>query len=598
MSKQKVVSSLLLSTVVLGGLAFYSTTTVKAESLEPDVTSVNASDATNKPVVSNEEESDFLAEEEELEESDVPVETLNEEIKDVTEPEALLQPRAMMGNSTNSGMEEIPLENMESEVVVEKVTQNEQIQATNQSDFLLGKGEDYRTSVSIGDPKLSGNSLEWSVSFDARLWSFEQSRGGYYFILPKGLKLTSIKDNDGIELFSRFPNRVESSDNHSQSTYRFFSKEENGHDDKNFDSQWGWSVKQASSTEVEEWNSKGLMSKIFFIDNVKDKSFVTYRLTAERESLKQTYFPLVAVMKSFRYKNLNSTEITSLAGREIVIEKTKVQKPKEEAPKTNPEPEAPKPDAPQAPSAPESPTEEPKKEDAPQTPQAPSTPKDEPQAPSIPEEKPQVPEEPKPDAPETPDKQPEEMPKVPEAPKEDAPQTPQEPQEQPKETPEASPKPEAPQTPPAPEAPTEEPKKEEEPGQELPKPMEPKVDKPTPEVPQVPDAPKDEPQVPSIPEEQPKETPKPEVPSTPEKQPEAPKEEAPKEEVPAPEIPSVPEEKPMEDPKLEAPKEDTPASPAPSVPEEQPKETPKPEVPKQEDVQPEAPKSDKVESDK
>ncbi|HEM5112968.1 TPA: cell surface protein, partial [Streptococcus suis] len=542
MSKQKVVSSLLLSTVVLGGLAFYSTTTVKAESLEPDVTSVNASDATNKPVVSNEEESDFLAEEEEFEESDAPVETLNEEIKDVTEPEALLQPRAMMSDSTNSDMEEISLENLESEVVVEKVTQNKQIQATNQSDFLLGKGEDYRTSVSIGDPKLSGNSLEWSVSFDARLWSFEQSRGGYYFILPKGLKLTSIKDNDGIELFSRFPNRVESSDNHSQSTYRFFSKEENGHDDKNFDSQWGWSVKQASSTEVEEWNSKGLMSKIFFIDNVKDKSFVTYRLTAERESLKQTYFPLVAVMKSFRYKNLNSTEITSLAGREIVIEKTKVQKPKEEAPKTNPEPEAPKPDAPQAPSAPESPTEEPKKEDAPapstpekqpevpespnpETPDAPSTPKDEPQAPSIPEEKPQVPEEPKQEAP-------------------SAPSAPSTPEKQPE----------------APESPTEEPKKED-----------------APQTPQAPSTPKDEPQVPSIPEEQPKETPAPEEPK---------KEDTPQ----TPQAPSTPKE--------EAPKEEVPTPPAPSVPEEQPKETPTPEVPKQEDFQPEAPKSDEVESDK
>ncbi|MCK4020194.1 cell surface protein, partial [Streptococcus suis] len=511
MSKQKVVSSLLLSTVVLGGLAFYSTTTVKAESLEPDVTSVNASDATNKPVVSNEEESDFLAEEEEFEESDAPVETLNEEIKDVTEPEALLQPRAMMSDSTNSDMEEISLENLESEVVVEKVTQNKQIQATNQSDFLLGKGEDYRTSVSIGDPKLSGNSLEWSVSFDARLWSFEQSRGGYYFILPKGLKLTSIKDNDGIELFSRFPNRVESSDNHSQSTYRFFSKEENGHDDKNFDSQWGWSVKQASSTEVEEWNSKGLMSKIFFIDNVKDKSFVTYRLTAERESLKQTYFPLVAVMKSFRYKNLNSTEITSLAGREIVIEKTKVQKPKEEAPKTNPEPEAPKPDAPQAPSAPESPTEEPKKEDAPQTPDAPSTPKDEPQAPSIPEEKPQVPESPNPEAPSapsTPEKQPE-----------------------------------------APESPTEEPKKEDAPAPSTPEKQPEVPESPNPETPDAPSTPKDEPQAPSIPEEKPQvpESPNPEAPSapsTPEKQPEAP-------------------ESPTEEPK----KED---APAPSTPEKQP----------------------------
>ncbi|HFR3673007.1 TPA: LPXTG cell wall anchor domain-containing protein [Streptococcus suis] len=595
MSKQKVVSSLLLSTVVLGGLAFYSTTTVKAESLEPDVTSVNASDATNKPVVSNEEESDFLAEEEEFEESDAPVETLNEEIKDVTEPEALLQPRAMMGNSTNSGMEEIPLENMESEVVVEKVTQNEQIQASN-ADSKSGKDQEkLRTSVSINLTKVEKNEVAWEVNFDTSAWSFDYSPGGLYFILPKGLKLTSIKNNAGTELFNLFPDKVESSNNNPRDPYRFFSKEENSSGDRGFNDQWGWSAGQVPSEQISKWKIDGRMSKIYFIDNVQDKVGVTYKLVAQREDLEQTSFPLVAVMKSFKYANWQRTEITSLSGREILIEKTKVQKPKEEAPKTNPEPDAP--------STPEKQPESPKEDPKPDAPQDPSTP----------EEKPQVPEEPKqePDAPSpevpTPKEEPAPTPKEEDtpAPKGDAeapkdekevpapvPTPDVEPAPTPKEEDAPTPVPDTPVPAPAPKEETQEPKTEEktpETKKETPAPVPtpeveaPKAEEetpapaPIPEVPQVPDAPKDEPQVPSIPEEQPKETPAPEEPK---------KEDTPQ----TPQAPSTPKE--------EAPKEEVPTPPAPSVPEEQPKETPTPEVPKQEDVQPEAPKSDKVETDK
>ncbi|NQI12754.1 LPXTG cell wall anchor domain-containing protein [Streptococcus suis] len=595
MSKQKVVSSLLLSTVVLGGLAFYSTTTVKAESLEPDVTSVNASDATNKPVVSNEEESDFLAEEEEFEESDAPVETLNEEIKDVTEPEALLQPRAMMGNSTNSGMEEIPLENMESEVVVEKVTQNEQIQASN-ADSKSGKDQEkLRTSVSINLTKVEKNEVAWEVNFDTSAWSFDYSPGGLYFILPKGLKLTSIKNNAGTELFNLFPDKVESSNNNPRDPYRFFSKEENSSGDRGFNDQWGWSAGQVPSEQISKWKIDGRMSKIYFIDNVQDKVGVTYKLVAQREDLEQTSFPLVAVMKSFKYANWQRTEITSLSGREILIEKTKVQKPKEEAPKTNPEPDAP--------STPEKQPESPKEDPKPDAPQDPSTP----------EEKPQVPEEPKqePDAPSpevpTPKEEPAPTPKEEDtpAPKGDAeapkdekevpapvPTPDVEPAPTPKEEDAPTPVPDTPVPAPAPKEETQEPKTEEktpETKKETPAPVPtpeveaPKAEEetpapaPIPEVPQVPDAPKDEPQVPSIPEEQPKETPAPEEPK---------KEDTPQ----TPQAPSTPKE--------EAPKEEVPTPPAPSVPEEQPKETPTPEVPKQEDVQPEAPKSDKAESDK
>ncbi|WP_024400364.1 hypothetical protein, partial [Streptococcus suis] len=610
MSKQKVVSSLLLSTVVLGGLAFYSTTTVKAESLEPDVTSVNASDATNKPVVSNEEESDFLAEEEEFEESDAPVETLNEEIKDVTEPEALLQPRAMMSDSMSSGMEEIQVKDEPSDNTAEKVVkqQSDLIQTSN-ADTRSGADQGkLRTSVSIESLQAERNKIRWQVTFDTSAWSFNYYHGGVYFVLPKGLDLESIKDNTNNELFSRFPNKVDSPDNGDSATHRFFNEEENSY---SFNAQWGWSAGQANPNDtIRKWKEEHRFSKIYFINQIKDTTPVTYTLTASITDSNQKSFPLLAVMKSFRYKNHSNTEYTSLGAREITLEKEKPLLPKE-----TPAPEAP---------SPEVPKEEPKKE-APQTPQAPSTPEKQPEVPESPkqdtpdapkedpkkEDTPQEsptpgesqPEAPSPEVP-TPKEEPAPTPKEEEtpAPKGDAeapkdekevpapvPTPDVEPAPTPKEKDAPTPVPDTPVPAPAPKEETQEPKTEEktpETKKETPAPVPtpeveaPKAEEetpapaPIPEVPQVPDAPKDEPQVPSIPEEQPKETPAPEEPK---------KEDTPQ----TPQAPSTPKE--------EAPKEEVPTPPAPSVPEEQPKETPTPEVPKQEDVQPEAPKSDEVE---
>ncbi|NQN09425.1 LPXTG cell wall anchor domain-containing protein [Streptococcus suis] len=552
MSKQKVVSSLLLSTVVLGGLAFYSTTTVKAESLETDVTSVSSGDVVEKPVVSNEEGGDFLAEEE-FEDDKTLEEELNEKVGEVAEPsspEALLQPRAVMSDSMSSGMEEIQVKDEPSDNTAEKVEKQQSplIQTSNADSKTGGDRETIKKSVTVNLLNAEEGQIQWEVRFDTSAWSFKESPGGFYFVLPKGLELTEIIDNDHgkMNIINNFPKNVNVPENAAKKKYRFFSEEE---DQGSFNNQWGWSVGQATpDTTVNSWKSDNRFSKIYFVDQITDTTQVTYTLTAKVTASDQKSFPLMAVMKSFGYKNHSWTEFTSLGARMITLETPKeTPMPPKEAPKT--EPEAPKPDSggiilkplpkPEVPSTPESPKEEPKKE-APQTPPAPSAPEEQPketpeaspqpeapQEPSTPEEKPQVPEEPKPE-----------------------PEAPQVPEEQPKETPEASPQPEAPSTP---EKQPEAPKKEDAPAPEVPQ-------TPTPESPQ-----------PEAPKETPEASPKPEVPQTPQV-PSTPKEEAPKEEVPAPEVPSVPEE--------------------------QPKETPTPEVPKQEDVQPEAPKSDKVETDK
>ncbi|MFH6693287.1 cell surface protein, partial [Streptococcus suis] len=471
MSKQKVVSSLLLSTVVLGGLAFYSTTTVKAESLEPDVTSVSSSDATNKLVVSNEEESDFLAEEE-LEDDETLEEELNEQAEEVAEPsspEALLQPRAVMSDSMSSDMEEIQVKDEPSDNTAEKVEKQQSplIQISNADSKTGGDRETIKKSVTVNLLNAEEGQIQWEVRFDTSAWSFKESPGGFYFVLPKGLELTEIIDNDHgkMNIINNFPKNVNVPENAAKKKYRFFSEEE---DQGSFNDQWGWSVGQATpDTTVNSWKSDNRFSKIYFVDQITDTTQVTYTLTAKVTASDQKSFPLMAVMKSFGYKNHSWTEFTSLGARMITLEKEKTLPPKEEAPK----------------------------------------------------------------------------PEMPEAP--------QVPEEQPKDTP-------APEVPLVPEE----------------KPMGPEVDKPKPEAPQAPSTPEEKPQVP--------EAPKP--------VPEAPKEEPKQEEPQTPQVPSTPKE--------EAPKEAVPTPPAPSVPEEQPKETPTPEVPKQEDVQPEAPKSDEVESDK
>ncbi|MEG3265314.1 LPXTG cell wall anchor domain-containing protein [Streptococcus suis] len=615
MSKQKVVSSLLLSTVVLGGLAFYPTTTVKAEVLEPDVTSVNVSDATNMPVVSNEEESDFLAKEEELEDDIASEEELNEQAEEVTKPsspEALLQPRAMMSDSTNSDMEEIPVNDEPSDNTAEKVVkqQSELIQSSNADYKNAGDQSKLSKSVSVDLLSAERGQVTWKVSFDTSAWSFNHN-GGLYFVLPNGLKLTAIIDNnyEKANIIDKFPTNVNTSENNGGQKYRFFSKEK---DNDSFNAQWGWSAGQANPDDtVNKWKSENRFSKIYFIDQIKDTTKVTYTLTANVIDPNPKSFLLVAVMKSFGYKNHSNTEYTSLGAREITLEKEKTLPPKEDPKPEEPKQEAPQtpaPDAPQPEGSKDTPEASPKPE-APQTPPAPEA--SQPEAPessgivelgTIPKESLKV--------------------KVTFKEKGDILTTPdstyrlQEGQyleeviigsnledtlarAQKRVT-------------------TKEgyefvgwalesdPEKEIEKNlkvshditlvaivrkkssEETLKPMEPKVEKPTPEVPQVPEAP----QTPEAPTEEPKkeDAPAPEVPSTPEKQPEAPKEEPEQDAPQTPEAPSTPKE--------EAPKKEVPAPEVPSIPEEQPKETPVPEVPKQEEVQPEAPKSDKVETDK
>ncbi|MFI3087263.1 hypothetical protein [Streptococcus sp. 2022WUSS037] len=117
----------------------------------------------------------------------------------------------------------------------------ELIQETNYNDLV-------QKSVSIEDFSTnSNNEFTWKVKFNPTHWNFTNDKGGYYFIIPEGLKLKSITDQNGEKLLEQFPKNVSDSNNNSDSRYRLFKKESDASGDRNFESQWGWSAGRVGS---------------------------------------------------------------------------------------------------------------------------------------------------------------------------------------------------------------------------------------------------------------------------------------------------------------------------------------------------------------
>ncbi|HEM6494211.1 TPA: translation initiation factor 2 [Streptococcus suis] len=192
----------------------------------------------------------------------------------------------------------------------------ELIQETNYNDLV-------QKSVSIEDFSTnSNNEFTWKVKFDPTHWNFTNDKGGYYFIIPEGLKLKSITDQTGKNLLEQFPKDVSDSNNNSDSKYRLFKKESNASGDCNFESQWGWSAGRVGSGQVNQWKDRNLFSEIYYIDKPGHSGPVTYQLSAEVTNPQNTNtsFPLVAVMKNYYAKTWYLGEPASLAGREVTIE--------------------------------------------------------------------------------------------------------------------------------------------------------------------------------------------------------------------------------------------------------------------------------------
>ncbi|HFI0510251.1 TPA: translation initiation factor 2 [Streptococcus suis] len=192
----------------------------------------------------------------------------------------------------------------------------ELIQETNYNDLV-------QKSVSIEDFSTnSNNEFTWKVKFDPTHWNFTNDKGGYYFIIPEGLKLKSITDQTGKNLLEQFPKDVSDSNNNSDSKYRLFKKESNASGDRNFESQWGWSAGRVGSGQVNQWKDRNLFSEIYYIDKPGHSGPVTYQLSAEVTNPQNTNtsFPLVAVMKNYYAKTWYLGEPASLAGLDVKVE--------------------------------------------------------------------------------------------------------------------------------------------------------------------------------------------------------------------------------------------------------------------------------------
>ncbi|HEM6311872.1 TPA: LPXTG cell wall anchor domain-containing protein [Streptococcus suis] len=310
MSKQKVISGLLLSTTVLGGLLLYPTSLVKAEGTE--LTEVAVTEAPK----SNSEEISVTSE---------------------NSPSPVLEEAVMVADnnpSTNADSslkeEEDKKENVDLELVSNEelvslsesknVVEGEEAPLNDEEGLIQGtnfsgndQGDYYKKSVSIEPVKVDNNEATWKVTFDTKNWSFDRGRGGYYFILPKSLQVTKIVDDKNTDILNKFPKMVNSSNNSSSDSYRFFSKEEKGSGDSDFHAQWEWSVGNVRG-KLSDWRNES--SKIYFLkapSSHTDK--VTYELTAKIENTNVKTLPVIAVMKYFGFLS----EVVSAAGIRMVV---------------------------------------------------------------------------------------------------------------------------------------------------------------------------------------------------------------------------------------------------------------------------------------
>ncbi|MFX3958914.1 LPXTG cell wall anchor domain-containing protein [Streptococcus suis] len=322
MSKQKVVTNLLLSTAVLGGFLICHVPSVSAEtgnlqeiptesatvsSENQTVAAVDGiSSATDQLPMS--EESDKQAPEEKLVSSDS---TREESVAQVaTDPDTPSQ-------SLNVSEAEVSTADSNIQQAEEKL-----IQESNYYRFDTHQGERIRNAVSIEKISADNNEIKWKVTFDRKNWTFSGEGSGYYFILPKGLQLTKIIDSQSEEdIFDKFPTEVDGDANSGGQPYRFFSREKNTNNgERSFESQWGWSVGRVGG-ELEKWKEES--SSIYFLQVQRDsvvKEKATYELTAQVTNREMQTFPVLAVVKNFKERIFFSRdEITSAAGLRLKV---------------------------------------------------------------------------------------------------------------------------------------------------------------------------------------------------------------------------------------------------------------------------------------
>ncbi|WP_029750199.1 LPXTG cell wall anchor domain-containing protein [Streptococcus suis] len=322
MSKQKVVTNLLLNTAVLGGFLICHVPSVSAETgnlqeIPTESATVSSENQTAIAVdgisptdnqLPTSEEGDKQASEEKLVSSDSTREESATQV--ATDPDAPSQ-------SLNVSEPEVSTADSNIQQAEEKL-----IQESNYHRFDTHQGEQIRNAVSIEKISADNDEIKWKVTFDRKNWTFSGEGSGYYFILPKGLQLTNIIDKQSEEdIFNKFPKDVNDEANSGGQPYRFFSREKNANnDERSFESQWGWSVGRVGG-ELEKWKEES--SSIYFLQVQRDsvaKEKATYELTAQVTNQEMQTFPVLAVVKNFKERIFFSRdEITSATGLRLKV---------------------------------------------------------------------------------------------------------------------------------------------------------------------------------------------------------------------------------------------------------------------------------------
>ncbi|HEM3549040.1 LPXTG cell wall anchor domain-containing protein [Streptococcus suis] len=310
MSKQKVISGLLLSTTVLGGLLLYPTSLVKAEGTELAEVAVTEAPKSNSEEISvtSENSPSPVLEEAVMVTDNNPSTNAESSLKEEEDKKENVDFELV------SNEELVSLSESKNVVEGEEAPLNDEeglIQGTNFSGN--DQGDYYKKSVSIEPVKVDNNEATWKVTFDTKNWSFDRGRGGYYFILPKSLQVTKIVDGEKTDILDKFPKMVQDLDNSSSNTHRFFSKEERIEGERSFNAQWEWSVGNVRG-KLSDWRNES--SKIYFLkapSSHTDK--VTYELTAKIENTNVKTLPVIAVMKYFGF----FSEVVSAAGIRMVV---------------------------------------------------------------------------------------------------------------------------------------------------------------------------------------------------------------------------------------------------------------------------------------
>ncbi|HEM2743278.1 TPA: LPXTG cell wall anchor domain-containing protein [Streptococcus suis] len=333
MSKQKVISGLLLSTTVLGGLLLYPTSLVKAEGTElTEVAVTEAPKSNNEEIsVTSENSPSPVLEEAVMVTDNNPSTTAESSLKEEEDKKEnvdleLVSNEELVSLSESKNV----VEGEEKEDSTLKVEDGPLIQATNRSSF-FGDQEYFKKSVSINQVSEGINNAEitWKVEFDTAKWSFDHHSGGVYFIIPQGLKLTKIVEGTkpSENLLEQFPKNVNYPENGEGNPFRIFSKKEEPLNlERSFNSQWGWSAGKVGSMEMEKWKEN--FSDIYFIDNIKGTGKINYQFTAKVNVDSQSTFPFIAVLKSFRYDTVTvAGRIFNVKGTGKTSESNTIAKP-------------------------------------------------------------------------------------------------------------------------------------------------------------------------------------------------------------------------------------------------------------------------------